>query len=1460
MPNVLGSAVFELSTDDSKFTSGLQKAESEAKGSGSRIASAMGGIGTAVAVGLGGAVVGVGLGLGKAVSLAADFEHQIDAVGAVSNATASEIDQIGKTALRMGKETAFGTTEIAGAMEVLASNGISAADIINGAAQATVDLAAAGGTDLKLAADVAGTSMTVWGLKTEDMTNVVNRLAGAANVSRFGVEDLSGAIASGGGVAATYGVTFDDFTTSIAAIAPAYKSGEDAGTGFKAFLGGLIPTTKQQKTAMKELGIVTADGSNQFFDAAGNIKSQAEVTDILHNATKDMTAQQKAMTLELLFGTDGMRAAGIMTDFTAESYTNLSDKMRDTSAAEVAAQRMGNFKGSLEQLKGSLETIGIEVGLRFLPVLSRLASFAATVLPAVFDRLDGIVSGVLRSIGPAVQTLGQVIQGAFRMLTGQAGTGALQITRAFQRAFGPETARMLSDFVQGAVRILGESLDAIVDVGRALASGDIGAAFRRIGEAAQEIAPIVRDLALRLGRELLGAVRSTNWGEVATTILSGIGRALATAGTIAVDLGGRLLTTITNQVREINWGDVGRTVLTGIGNAINAITDFVVDIGGRIWGWVSDTVGRIQWGDIGTAILGGIAAAVAAVKAEDVDWSGGAEAVKAGLLTALKTTFSTAESLGDVVLAIVGGLTLAISETNWEGVGHAIGTKIGETLNASGIFEETGQGAADGVTTGFVTRMAEKAGDFLTAVQEAFSGLGVGIHNGIAEEMNGLSFGDVLVILKDKLRDIGLQAVGALTDAFLEALGNFWSQVLANIETNNAQVADQFSTAWATVRNLVADAINGVAETIGGLPDRVIGVLQGFVDSVVGFFQGLYEDLVGGSIVPDMVNEIIATIQRLPAEVPGIIGEMVTGAVNEAAKLASELATKGTEAVDGFASSIRNGAGTVAEAAGSLKSAVTNAFSGASDWLVSAGKNIVSGLVSGMDSLLGTVRQKAADIASAAAGAVTSALGIKSPSTVFAEIGRDIINGLMLGVDDKTPELVQKTAQAADAVIGSMSAILDFAEKVARLPETFQLPSRDITAALKFWAEHAVESLGDTAHYLSTELVESAKVAGDSVKSVFGGLSEAFTFAARLAENTPLNPSHELVANLKFFAEHAVRSLGDSAVYIGTDLIEAAKDISEGIRSTFGALGDALAFARDAAEVMQSGLSLEVPQALTDALVTLITNLTIAFDNAIQQLGGETLERARLFAESAGPVLDAVRPAIDVLQGIAEIVASNTVTTIPERFYQAITSLITRMVQVFQQAAEQLGSEALESARAFADAARPMFDLIEPAVKAFGALTEMGEVAESNMGTFQTNIQRVVSIFATLNSMSAQGLVDALGFQSNMEAAAAAAQAAAAAIGGTSTGGGGVQEFHAGGILPENIAGVGPSGQRYSLLKGEGITPTYAMPSGGGMGGGGQCVIVEVPLIIDGREFARATGKHILDFGGRQLMFQGVPG
>lgn len=418
------------------------------------------------------------------------FEQGLADAGAVAKATDRQMGQMADSALRIGRDTKFSAGEAAGAFEKLAASGMSVESILGGAADASAALAAAGGVDLPLAADVMSTAMAVFGLSADQAGEAANRLAGAANVSRFGVQDMAAAVAQGAGAAKVAGVSFGDFATAIAAIAPNFASGSDAGTSFKTFLTRLIPSSKEAEGAMRDLGLITADGANQFVDASGKIKGMAEVSQILHDKLGPLTDAQKLNALQTIFGTDALRAAAAMSEITADKFRAMDETMRTTDAAEVAARRMDTLKGRLDNMRSSLETAAIQIMTGIAPALNTLVEGLTMSVNAFAGLPQGTQAIIL--LAAAMALLGPKVLDAARSIVHMIATmrtegvsssvkfaGAIGgITLAFVAAdiaASKLTGHGIVDWLSGAARAADRAAEAQGAMNAALLAAGAGA-------------------------------------------------------------------------------------------------------------------------------------------------------------------------------------------------------------------------------------------------------------------------------------------------------------------------------------------------------------------------------------------------------------------------------------------------------------------------------------------------------------------------------------------------------------------------------------------------------------------------------------------------------------------------------------------------------------------------------------------------------------------------------------------------------------------------------------------------------------------------------------------------------------------------------------------------------------------------------------------------------------------------
>ena len=346
-------------------------------------------------------------GIGAAVvKMSGDFETSMIKLSISSAATASELQKMNDLALQLGKDTVFGASDAANAMDELAKSGLDAQTILDGAATAAVNLATATGSELSPAANAITDTIKQFGLSTSQLPDAVNQITGAVNQSKLDFEDYAYAIGQAGGVAGGLGVEFDDFNTVLAATSSLFASGQDAGTSFKTFLTSLAGNSKQAKAAIEQFGL-------QFFDANGGLRSMAEIAEELRLKLGGLNDQAKTEVLKEIFGSDAMRTAiGLMSQG-AEGLDRVAAAIAKTDAAAQAAKRMEGFAGQLENLKGAIETLAIRIGQSgvleaITALITRISNFIdwlATASPSVL-RFAAVVGTIAAVVGPVIFAIG----------------------------------------------------------------------------------------------------------------------------------------------------------------------------------------------------------------------------------------------------------------------------------------------------------------------------------------------------------------------------------------------------------------------------------------------------------------------------------------------------------------------------------------------------------------------------------------------------------------------------------------------------------------------------------------------------------------------------------------------------------------------------------------------------------------------------------------------------------------------------------------------------------------------------------------------------------------------------------------------------------------------------------------------------------------------------------------------
>lgn len=331
-----------------------------------------------------------GLGIAKlvkdSVGLEAQFSRTMSTLAAATKAPASEIAGIRDLAMQLGADTAFSANEAGDAMLELAKAGIPLKDIMGGAAQGTLLLATAGGTNLANAATIASNAMNTFNLRGKDMGAIAAALAGGANASSASVESLGQALSQVGPGAVNAGLSLQQTVGVLSAFDAAGIKGSDAGTSLKTMLARLVPQTDKASAAMKKYNL-------DFVDAEGNFVSVTEVAKQLKTNLGSLGEAERARALNTIFGSDATRAATVLMKEGAKGIGEYIKATHDQAAAqEMADAAMSGTAGSMERLSGAVETAKLELGQALAPAAQTVAdTLAEDVIPALVDTMKWMV-------------------------------------------------------------------------------------------------------------------------------------------------------------------------------------------------------------------------------------------------------------------------------------------------------------------------------------------------------------------------------------------------------------------------------------------------------------------------------------------------------------------------------------------------------------------------------------------------------------------------------------------------------------------------------------------------------------------------------------------------------------------------------------------------------------------------------------------------------------------------------------------------------------------------------------------------------------------------------------------------------------------------------------------------------------------------------------------------------------
>ena len=190
-----------------------------------------------------------------------DFDRALQNLQAITVTSNTNMMALSVSLRQVSRETKFTAVEVAEAATILGQAGFSTTEIQDSIRSITL-LAAATGSTLKQAVDVATSTLGVFNLQASEMASVANQITTAINRSKLNIEKLALGLQFAGNVAADAGLGLTELLAALSQFANAgVRSGSTLGTGIRQLIIDLAAPSRKLAQRYRELGLTVDETS-----------------------------------------------------------------------------------------------------------------------------------------------------------------------------------------------------------------------------------------------------------------------------------------------------------------------------------------------------------------------------------------------------------------------------------------------------------------------------------------------------------------------------------------------------------------------------------------------------------------------------------------------------------------------------------------------------------------------------------------------------------------------------------------------------------------------------------------------------------------------------------------------------------------------------------------------------------------------------------------------------------------------------------------------------------------------------------------------------------------------------------------------------------------------------------------------------------------------------------------------
>jgi hypothetical protein len=399
------------------------------------------------ALGIVGGIQLLNRGLRNTFDIVKNFDQAQANLASVLRVSRDEMSGLTEMAKQLGATTKFTASEVSELQLEFAKLGFTQKEI-EGVTEATLQLAAASGTDLGNAASIVGSTLRGFGLDVTETQRLVDVMAKSFSSSSLDIDKFSSAMSNAAPAASAIGLTVEETTALLGSLTDAGIDASSAGTGLKnMFLNA------------KAEGITFDEALDQIANSSDKLGTSFDLF------------KQKGATLGVILANSRDK-----TDELTQSLENSSG-----AAQEMADKQLDTLQGSLQLLNSAWEgyILGADGASGASESLKNIIKFLA-------DNLDTIINTILKAV---------VVWGSYKI--------AVKSATAVNDLFGKSVIKNVKGFgfwaagISLVIMSLVEVYDRLVNVETASEK------FNNVMDKANELLDVEKDKLRLVGIELM---------------------------------------------------------------------------------------------------------------------------------------------------------------------------------------------------------------------------------------------------------------------------------------------------------------------------------------------------------------------------------------------------------------------------------------------------------------------------------------------------------------------------------------------------------------------------------------------------------------------------------------------------------------------------------------------------------------------------------------------------------------------------------------------------------------------------------------------------------------------------------------------------------------------------------------------------------------------------------------------